>query len=638
MVKKPESSESPEGSSGAEYTNVELIRRMLSLAWRYRSGCVRMMVLQLTLLAMGMSGLALIGVGVDYIDHAWGGAKPPRWPLGITPPGDWTFYQTLTFIAGGVLVLGLARAVLNYLYTVGVAVLVQGQIVPTLRRQVYDKMQRLSFRFFDAHASGSIINRVTSDVQSVRAFVDQVVVQTMILVLSLVIYLAYMLHIHVWLTLACLSTTPLLWWLTAWFSRTVKPAFMQSRILADKMVLTMSENFQGVHVVKGFARQTEEVDKFAVRNRDVRDQKRWIFWKVSIFQPLIGLAVQINLVILIGYGGYLAILNKTSPDPTVGISIGQLLVFAGLLQQFSGQVNSVAQIANTVQQSLTGARRVFEVLDTPVEIASPVEPKMRGQAVGSVHFDQVSFEYENGGEVLQEVSFRVEPDQCIAILGATGAGKSTLLSLIPRFYDPTRGSVRVDGVDVREWALDDLRRNIGVVFQESFLFSNTVAANIAFGHPEATREQIVEAARIAAAHEFITEMPDGYDSIIAEGGSDLSGGQRQRLAIARAILLNPSILLLDDPTAAIDPETENEILEAMDQAMKGRTTFVVAHRLSTLRRANKVIVLDHGRVAEIGTHTQLMNSGGGYRAAADLQAADAESRRLLGFDELSSER
>jgi len=619
-------------TASLEYSTWELIRRMLRLTWRYRAGCVKVIVYQGVLLTMAMSGLAMIGVGVDYIDYTYGQAAPPRWPLGLSPPGDWGFYPTLSVIAGAVLGLGLTRAVVNYLYTVNVAKLVQGRVVPDLRRMVYDKLQRLSFRFFDANASGSIINRVTADVQSVRAFVDQVVVQTLILVLSLAIYLVYMLSIHVPLTLACLATTPLLWWLTTWFSRVVKPAFMRSRELADHMVLAMSENIQGVHVIKGFARQQEEVDKFAGRNRDVREQKRWIFWRISFFQPAIGMLVQINLVVLIAYGGYLAIVARTSPEPAAGISIGQLVVFAGLLQQFSGQVNAVAQIANMMQQSLTGARRVFQVLDAPVDIQSPDHPAASGRAGGKVTFDRVSFAYQAADPVLEEVSFQAAPGECVAILGATGAGKSTLLSLIPRFYDPHQGRVMVDDIDLRQWHLDDLRRNIGIVFQESFLFSNTIAANIAFGHPDASREQIIEAARIAAAHDFITDMPDGYETIIAESGANLSGGQRQRLAIARAVLLNPAILLLDDPTAAIDPETENEILQAMDRAMEGRTTFVVAHRLSTLRRADKVVVLEQGRIKEIGTHAQLMGSGGDYRRAADLQAADNESRQLLGFE------
>ena len=248
---------------------------------------------------------------------------------------------------------------------------------------------------------------------------------------------------------------------------------------------------------------------------------------------------------------------------------------------------------------------------------------------GRVEFDHVTFGYQEDQPVLNDVCFAAEPGQVIAVLGATGSGKSTLLSLIPRFYDPQGGRVRIDGLDARRFDLDDLRRNIGLVFQESFLFSATVAENIAFGHPDASREQIIAAAKIAAADEFIRELPKGYDSPLREAGADLSGGQRQRLAIARAVLLSPSILLLDDPTAAIDPTTEEEILEAMNNAMQGRTTFVIAHRLSTLRRADVILVLEHGRIVQCGPHDRLLEEEGPYRYAARLQVADDVSRRVL---------
>jgi ATP-binding cassette subfamily B protein len=234
----------------------------------------------------------------------------------------------------------------------------------------------------------------------------------------------------------------------------------------------------------------------------------------------------------------------------------------------------------------------------------------------------VTFSYLGIDPVLCDINLEVKPGQCIAILGTTGAGKSVLMSLIPRFFDPTAGRVLVDGLDVRSLRLDDLRRNIGLVFQESFLFSNTIAANIAFGHPEATPAQIEKAAHIAAAHDFIMKLPQGYDTVISESGQSLSGGQRQRLAIARAVLLEPAILLLDDPTAAIDSETEHEIFEALDRAIAGRTTFIVAHRLSTLRRADFVIVMEHGRIVQQGTHEQLMKIPGPYLSVANLQLVD----------------
>jgi ABC-type multidrug transport system fused ATPase/permease subunit len=342
----------------------------------------------------------------------------------------------------------------------------------------------------------------------------------------------------------------------------------------------------------------------------------WIFRQISFFQPMIGFLTQVNMVVLLAYGGWLVIHGQIALG-------GGLFVFANLLQQFANQVSQVTNIANSIQSSLTGAERVFEILDAPLEVENPPQPRWPAKSRGAVKFENLTFAYRPELNVVENIDVDVRPGQCVAVVGATGAGKTTLLSLIPRFYDATAGRVLVDGIDVRNWDLDRLRRNVGLVFQESFLFSNTVASNIAFGQPDASMDQIRRAARIAAADEFIRNLPDGYDTVIGEHGCNLSGGQRQRLAIARAILLEPPILILDDALAAIDPGTEHEILAAMESAMRGRTTFVIAHRLSTLRRADLVIVLEHGRIVERGTHQQLMRGAGHYLASAQLQAADA---------------
>lgn len=606
-------------------SNARLVLRLFKMGWAYKLPALGVIGLQFILLAFALSGLGLTGLGIDVIRKGLDPkAADPAYPFGLDPPDGWSAMTIVWVIAGAVLGIAAVRFFLDKSSRIAKAVLVL-RIIVDLRARVYDKMQRLSFSFFDANASGSIINRVTSDVQAVRMFIDGVLIEVLMLLISLVFFVGYMLSIHVWLTIWCLATTPVLWILTVMFSRQVKPAWRRNRELFDTAVLRLSENVQGVHVVKGFSRQPQEIEKFTDANAAVRDQKQWIFWRVTTFVPLIGFLPQINLVVLMVYGGHLYM-----TDPTFRIGSG-FFVFAGLLQQFSSQVGSIAVIANSIQQSLTGAQRVFEVLDTPSSVESPPDAVALPRAEGRVELECVTFGYQPGEPAISQVSIVAEPGQTIAVLGATGAGKSTFLSMIPRFYDPQQGRVLIDGRDVRGYDLSDLRRNIGLVFQESFLFSNTVAANIAFGHPEATMEQIEKAAKIASAHGFITELENGYDTVLGEGGSNLSGGQRQRLAIARAILLEPAILLLDDPTAAIDPQTEHEILEAMNNAMQGRTTFVVAHRLSTLRRADKVVVMDKGRIVQIGTHKELMGAQGHYRHAASLQIADHESKRLLGM-------
>jgi ATP-binding cassette subfamily B protein len=597
-------------------SNWTLVRRMLGLFWRYRWGCVRLVMLQAVILYTSVAALQWTGLGIDVIHHQVDPSKvePPAYPFGLTPPAAWPPLAKVALISAIVLLLSLVRGGLNYLNAILSGHLIHTRIVVDLRNQVYDKLQRLSFTFFDTNATGSIINRVTSDAQSVRAFIDGVMIQFVILLLSLALFTACMLSLHVGLTLACLATTPLMWLVTVVFSRLVRPMYDRNRELVDRVILRLAESIQGVQVIKGFGRESEEIARFGRDNRQVKDQQQGIFWRVSLFVPTIGYMTQINLVVLLAYGGWL-VTQKQLP-----LGSG-LFFFAGVLQLFSSQVANLTNIANSVQQSLSGARRVFEILDAPVAIRSPANAVRLPRAKGNIVLENVWFEYTPSHPVLRDISFAVEPGQRVAILGATGAGKSTLLSLLARFYDPTRGRVTLDGIDLKELHLDDLRRNLGIVFQESFLFSNTVAANIAFGHPEATLAQVKRAARIAAANEFIEALPDQYDTVLGEGGLDLSGGQRQRLAIARAVLLDPAILLLDDPAAAIDPHTEHEILDAMQRAMLGRTTFVVAHRLSTLRQCDLVIVLEQGQIAQLGTHEELMQQSGHYRQAAESQFA-----------------
>ncbi|KXU34781.1 sugar ABC transporter [Cephaloticoccus primus] len=609
--------EPPPAASSATppLSNGVLVRRLFGLAWKYRFHCIGVLSLQVVLLSIGIAGLSFTGLGIDYIRSRVEGVPLGENVLGLVPPPDWSPLRVLGALACAILLFAVTRAFLNYFYSVSANKLVQQKIVTDLRAQVYDKLQRLSFRFFDANNTGSIITRVTGDVQAVRMFIDSVLIQSVIMLISLTVYVVYMVNLNVRLTLVCLATTPLLAVASTWFSKKMQPEYKLNRTLFERMVQALSESIQGIAVTKGFGREAEDRERFNRANRAVYEQQRGIFWRVSLFSPTIGALTRVNMLVLLGYGGWLVIHGQ------LPLGTG-LIVFAGLLEQFSGQVNSVAWLVNSVQQSLIGARRVFEILDSPVEVESAPDAVRCGRLRGAVRFDAVSFAYTGINPVLRDIDLDVAPGQCVAILGETGAGKSVLMSLVPRFFDPTLGRVLIDGLDARDLHLDDLRRNIGLVFQESFLFSNTVAANIAFGHPDATMEQIEKAAKIAAAHDFITALPQGYDTVLGESGSGLSGGQRQRLAIARAVLLEPAILLLDDPTAAIDSETEHEIFEALDRAIAGRTTFIVAHRLSTLRRADFIIVMEHGRIVQRGTHAELMRQSGPYSRVAQLQLID----------------
>jgi len=598
------------------YPTGELVRRLLALAWRFRADCLWSLVLSVVLLLLGIAGLKLLGVVIDVIRYALDPALPPPvYPFGWNPPAGWSALQVVTALALAIVAQAVLRAALTYAYNMITARLTQGEIVPELRAQLYAKLQRLSFSFFDTHGSNSIFNRVTGDVQNTRLFVDGVLLQGVTMLLTLAAYAFFMWRIQPSLTLACLSVSLPLWWLAHFYSARLRPGYLANRELTDHMILLFSESVRGMQTVKGFAAEPHQVRRFEEANNEVSSQQRKIFWDLSLFTPGTQMLSQLSLVILFAYGGWLYVQGR--------IPLGSgLVVFAGLLQQFTGQVANISTIANSVQQSLAAARRVFEVLDTPVEVQSRPDAVKPGRLTGRMVFEQVTFGYHADKPVLTDVSFEAKPGQVIGIFGMTGTGKSSLLGLIPRFYDPVAGRILADGKDLRQLDLDAFRRQIGIVYQESFLFSNTVSANIAFGHPHATMEQIERAARIASAHEFITSLPHGYETVLGESGVDLSGGQRQRLALARALLLQPPVLILDDPTASVDARTENEIVSALREAMAGRTTFVVSGRLSLLRRADLILVLEDGRLTQAGAHADLVHRPGPYHETALLQIMD----------------
>jgi ATP-binding cassette subfamily B protein len=591
------------------------LRRLLGIAWSYRTDCLQLLGLQLLVVFLTVAVYALAGVAIDFLRHCADRSVPaPALPFFV--PADAAERAVVAWLAAGILAAALLRAAISFVFGLVSVRFLHGRIVVNLRAQVFAKLQQLSFRFFDSNASGSIINRVTSDAHAVRIFIEGVLLQLAIITVTLVACSFYMLRTDWRLTLACLSVLPVQAWFAIRFSRKVRPAYEENRDLMDRMVLGFSENIQGIQVVKGFALEPRVYGRFAGWSEDIRVQKRKVFGEIALFWPVIDGLNRVAMFILVGYGGWLVARGE--------ISLGTgLVAFAGLLQQFSAQVTTLAAVVDNAQVSLAGAKRIFEILDTDPGVATAPAARSPGRFLGHVAFEDVHFEYTENATVLHGIRFEAKPGQRIAIAGATGAGKSALLSLIPRFYDPRAGRVTLDGHDLRDLPLPELRRQVGMVFQENFLFSNTIAANIAFGHPDASQERIERAARIAGAHGFITALPEGYETHLGEGGVNLSGGQRQRLAIARALLLEPTVLLLDDPTSAIDAETEKEIMEAMESAMEGRTTFIVAHRLSTLRRADLILVLDHGRLVQQGTHAELMARDGHYRRAILVQSEGA---------------
>jgi ATP-binding cassette subfamily B protein len=594
----------------AQSSKVDVIARLLRLSWRYRVRSIQVFLLQVVLLAMTLGGLRFSGLAVDVIRHSFDHeAHLPNWPLGLEFARNCSLGTQLLLIASAIVFTAGIGAALNYTYSVTVARLVHLEIVPNLRAELFTRLQRLSFRFFDRNSNGAIVNRVTVDVQMLRSFVDGVIIQGAILVLSLGVFLAYMLNTHVRLTCASLTLTPLLYVATRLFSHWAQPAYREGRRLSDCMVRTMAEGIDGIQVTKVFGRAQDQFERFDKQNRALRAQQLKIFRRVSRFGPTVDLLNQLNLAVLLVYGGSLVAAG--------GISLGDLVIFAGLLRQFAARASGMADVVNTLQQSMTGARRVFEIFDATVEVHNPEMPILPSRLAGEIALENIHFGY-GGDEILKGLTLHIKPGQSVGILGATGSGKSTLLNLVPRFYDPTQGRVVIDDIDVREFDIDSLRRQIGVVFQESLLFRDTIANNIALGHPHATRDQIEKAATTAGAHRFISELANGYDTMLDEGAVNLSGGQRQRIAIARALLLEPPILILDDPTTAIDAITEAEILHAVDGAMVGRTTLLVSNRLSTLRRADTVFVLDGGRIVEHGTHAQLLRRGGIYSRTAQL--------------------
>ncbi len=593
------------------------LKRLLQQGWSFRREAALLLFLNGLLLAMSLWTLELAGAGIDIVRNASANSsRAVTGPLGFALPANWSPHQQLACVATLIVVFSVATTVLKYA-TSAAGTRASQSLLTRLRAEVYDKLQRMSFPYFDKTDSSSLINRASSDVLAVKSFVDGVLLKLLSVALSLAVYLTYMLQVHAGLTLACLATTPLLCLGTVWFSRTVQPEYRQSSLLGDQLIQILVETFHGIQVIKGFHAEDTRIARFEQISGDIQAQKGRVFWLTSVFQPVMGILPQINQFVLLVLGGSLVVRGE------LPLGTG-LFVFANLLQEFSNQVGQLTSIANTAQTCLAGAERVFEILDAPAECGDQHRRLSLPHVRGAIQFEDVSFGY-GSIPVLHDLSFEIKPGECVGIAGLTGSGKTTILNLVPRFYEASQGSVKVDGVDVRDLDVEQLRNSIGIVFQDCFLFSNTIAANIAFGRPDASREEIRQAARFAAADRFIESLPDGYETIIGENGANLSGGQRQRIALARTLLLNPPILLVDDTTSAVDPETEREIQTALSGLLHGRTSILVSNRLSTLIHVDRIFHVKEGRIVEQGSPSELLRDGSQFLELVAAQIDESQS-------------
>ncbi len=487
-----------------------------------------------------------------------------------------------------------------------------------IREAVYDKVQRVGFGFHDAISSGQLINRALTDLQNVRTFVQTAVLATLEIILTVGGYMILILTINPWLALLSLMPLPIWTWYILRFGKTVQPVANAAMEASDKNVSILTEAIAGVHVIKAFATEKLEVEKF---NANCDEFFALTFKRVRLFanfQPVIRFIAMCSHLTLFFAVAMLVIRGK--------LSAGDFLILGAAMGSILGKLQQVAAINEQYQNAIVSARRLYEVLAAEPTVPEKPDAKPLPPGSGSVAFEHASFGYDASKPIIKDANFSITGGSVVALVGPTGAGKSTLMNLIARFYDPFEGRVLIDGMDVRDATLSSLRKQVAFVFQETYLFSQTVRENIAYGRPGVTDGEVEAAARLAQAHDFIEQLPKGYNTILAERGSSLSGGQKQRLAIARAIVFNPRILVLDDATASVDPETEDLIRRAMKFVMYGRTTFIIAHRVSTVKRADLVLVLEDGRITQMGTHDQLMERDGHYRHIAAVQ--------LYGDDEL----
>ena len=496
--------------------------------------------------------------------------------------------------------------------------LVSERIAADLRTAAFEHLLGLSLDYFGAKRTGDLMARIGSETDRISVFLSLHALDFATDVLMLGMTSTILFSVNPWLALVTLLPLPFIGWMIHTVRDRLRTGFEKIDRAWGDVTNVLADTIPGIRVVKAFAAERREAQRFRDANQAnlaVNDRLNKVW---SLFSPTVALLTDVGLLVVWGFG----IWQVSRGDITVGV----LSAFLAYIGRFYGRLDSMSRIVSVTQKAAAGAKRIFDILDHVSNVPDPVDPVKLPAAglTGSVSMDNISFRYGNRS-VIRGLNLEIQPGEMIGLVGHSGSGKSTLVNLICRFYDVTDGSIKVDGIDLRRIAVADFRSHIGLVLQEPFLFFGTIAENIAYGRPDATRDQIVAAARAAHAHDFILRLPQGYDSLVGERGQGLSGGERQRISIARALLIDPKFLILDEATSAVDTETEKEIQKALDNLVKGRTTIAIAHRLSTLRKADRLVVMDRGEIVEVGPHDELMARQGHYWRLYEAQARKAEA-------------
>ncbi len=529
--------------------------------------------------------------------------------------GDLAGLQTIGLIYLGILFLNwIFGAIRGYMIgAIGQSMLYR------MRTQLFSHLQRLSFSFFDRSSSGDLVSRVTNDTDAIGEVFVSGVASVLSDILSLGMVIFFMVNMSVHLTLVSMAVIPLIV-ATAWvFQSKFRRVYRMTRLKISKVTTKLEEGISGIREIQSFSRESDIMKRFREANienlqANIQASKVW-----GTFYPTIQFIQAVGMAIVILYGGMLA-LTPNGPLGSLDEAVGVLIAFLLYIQMFFRPIFDLTNFYNTVQSSLAAAERIFELLDTPPEITDSPDAIDLPPVKGEIEFENVTFGYDPSHPVIYNMSFKIKPKETVALVGPTGAGKSTIIKLLSRFYEPQKGVIKIDGYDIRKVTQKSLHEQMGIVLQENFLFNGTVMENIRYGKLDASDEEVINAATIVGAHEFIKNLPDGYNTIVGERGTKLSVGQRQLIAFARALLRNPPILILDEATSSIDPYTELLIKNAMKVLMKNRTSIVIAHRLSTVRNADRIFVIDGGRIVEEGSHEELIKKEGGlYKHLYEMQ-------------------